>query len=357
MRLLHTALTLFPLLTTFTTAWTPQDHEIFRLRDELTAAEGLDKTFYSFLGAKPSATLDDINKAYRSKSRTLHPDKAIPALIAKRSIPQPSSSKEKAEGKKPGAKVTKGPTQKERTQITREANERYARLGVIANILRNGESRERYDYFLSNGFPRWRGTGYYYERFRPGLWSVLVGLLVVFGGAVHYGAMYLGWKRHREFVERYIAHARKMAWGNESGVPGVPDVSAVVGSQAVTSGLSTPAGASEAEQSDSGATMPSNRRQKRIQDKENKKNSAKEAAKAARNARVGGVSKPVDGETISQSPQGARKKVVAENGKVLIVDSEGNVFLEESTEDGETHELLLDVSFTLSLLPKLDSCE
>ncbi len=27
----------------------------------------------------------------------------------------------------------------------------------------------RYDFFYKNGVPIWRGTGYYYSRFRPGL--------------------------------------------------------------------------------------------------------------------------------------------------------------------------------------------
>ena len=27
----------------------------------------------------------------------------------------------------------------------------------------------RYDFFYKNGLPKWRGTGYYYSRFRPGL--------------------------------------------------------------------------------------------------------------------------------------------------------------------------------------------
>ncbi len=72
--------------------------------------------------------------------------------------------------------------------------ERFARLGVIASILRSEDGRERsvsceitwlllgqpklmrlickirrYDFFYKNGVPRWRGTGYYYSRFRPGL--------------------------------------------------------------------------------------------------------------------------------------------------------------------------------------------
>lgn len=48
-------------------------------------------------------------------------------------------------------------------------HERFARLGVISTILRNKESRDRYDFFYKNGVPKWRGTGYYYSRFRPGL--------------------------------------------------------------------------------------------------------------------------------------------------------------------------------------------
>lgn len=334
MRLIQLTLNLF-LLQAFTIAWTPQDHEIFRLRDELVAHEGPNTTFYSFLGAPSSASLDEINKAYRKKSRQLHPDKAIPALLAKRSAPKPESSKDKDKSQaKPGVKVQKGPSQKERSQIAREANERYARLGVIANILR-GPGRDRYDHFLSNGFPRWRGTGYYYARFRPGLLSVVLGLLVVFGGAMHYGAMYLGWKRHKDFVDRYIAHARKMAWGNESGIPGL-DPSSISGSGA----------ASPPEDVDQDSGMPLNRAQKRQQEKESRK---KNNAKTAKSARSSAISRPVDGEPISQNPSGARKKVIAENGKVLIVDSEGNVFLEEQTSDGQTHELLLDVSLQVKL--------
>lgn len=42
---------------------------------------------------------------------------------------------------------------------------------------------------------------------------------------------------------------------------------------------------------------------------------------------------------------GPRKRVVAENGKVLVVDSVGNVYLEQADEEGDTHEFLLDVSY------------
>jgi len=43
-------------------------------------------------------------------------------------------------------------------------------------------------------------------------------------------------------------------------------------------------------------------------------------------------------------PQGSKRRVTAENGKNLIVDSVGNVFLEETDDDGDVHEFLIDVN-------------
>lgn len=328
-------LAILGLISPLVSAWSTLDHEIFRLNDEILKAEGPNTTFYSFLKTPPSSTHAEIIKAARARSKQIHPDKAIPALIAKRSAPKPLTPAEKA-AKKP--KVTKSLSKKEREKIIAEATSRYQRLTVVSQILK-GEGRERYDHFLANGFPRWRGTGYYYARFRPGLVSVLMGLLIVVGGGIHYAALYVGWKRHREFVERYIAHARRMAWGNDSGIPGLEDV------QRETNAVVPPSGTTEDE-----GGMALNRRQKRMQEKESKK---KDSGKAAKTARSSGISRPVDGEAIGQGSQGVRKKVVAPNGKVLIVDAEGNVYLEEQTEEGEKHELLLDVSVTRSFFNDL----
>ena len=137
-------------------------------------------TFYDLLGVKPSASQDELTKAYRKKSRELHPDKARRGFEAKRVL----------ENKKKGLKVTKPPTKKEVDAFVKDATIAYQRLSVIANILK-GPERERYDHFLNNGFPKWRGTGYYYTRFRPGLGSVLLGLAVVMGGGFHYFALLL----------------------------------------------------------------------------------------------------------------------------------------------------------------------
>ncbi|KAL8695519.1 MAG: hypothetical protein Q9218_000097 [Villophora microphyllina] len=318
MKAIYSALLFLSTLLTLVASFTPSDHEIFRLKDEITATEGDTVSFYDFVGVKQSASHDEIIKAVRKKSKSMHPDKAKQAFIASRAIPPPKK------GKKPSIHVSKPPTDKEIRDAVKKASERQARLGVVAEILK-GEGRERYNYFLANGFPRWRGTGYYYARFRPGLGSVLVGLFVVGGGLAHYGALYLSWKRQKEFVGRYVRHARKTAWGDESGVGGIPGID----------GVAAPAGSMPPPE---GSGIALNRRQKRQQERESKKE--KDSAKS-KGVRRSGTNTPMEAESVRE-PQGAKKKVQAENGKILIVDSAGNVFLEEEDEDGEKQEYLLD---------------
>lgn len=284
----------------------------------MSLSEGSDVTFYDFLGVKATATQVELSKALKQRSRTLHPDKIKQQFIAARSTATP---KKKGEKKSPGVHVSKGPSEKEINHAYKKATERYARLGVVATILQS-ENRERYDHFLANGFPTWKGTGYYYARFRPGLGSVLVGLFLVLGGGAHYGALVLGWKRQRDFIDKYIRQARKAAWGDETGIRGIP----------VADGRPAPTPAMP-EEPDNMVQM--NRRQKRQLEKGNKKEKSVKGK--------AGI-KPSDTKTSVQDagPTGERKRVVADNGKVLIVDAIGNVYLEEDDEDGNTQEFLLD---------------
>lgn len=310
------------LFAAFAAAWTKEDHEIFRVRDEVALAEGTNVTFYDLLGVKPSASQDELNKAYRKRSARLHPDKARQTFINE------YQKNNKKKGKAPGVKVAKGPSKKEIDAHMKKVTASYQRLSVIANLLK-GPERERYDHFLKNGFPTWRGSGYYYQRFRPGLGSVLAGLFIALGGGMHWFALFMSWKRRREFVQRYIRHARKTAWGDESAIQGIPGVDPV----------NTQQWDDKKEDKDSSDEfVPRNRREKRAMDKENKKGKKIQAARTARSA---GISTPVEAE-ITSGPQGAKKRIVAENGKVLIVDSVGNVFLEEETADGMKGEFLLD---------------
>ena len=277
---------------------------------------------------KASASQDEILKAFRKRSRSLHPDKAKQSFIASKATATPKR-KGNQKNKKPSVHVNKAPSEKEIQAAVKTASDRYARLGVIATILK-GSGRERYDFFLRNGFPKWRGTGYYYARFRPGLGSVLVGLFIFGGGLVHYAAMYISWQRRKEFVERYVRNARKSAWGDESGIRGVPGV------EDAMNGISAPRPSSFAQEN--GAAVL-NRRQKREQEKQAKKDE--------RNPRKGKIQRADETSTSADTeppnqPRGVRKRVQAENGKMLVVDSFGNVFVEEEDQDGKREEFLLD---------------
>ncbi|KAL4881497.1 hypothetical protein BJY04DRAFT_60181 [Aspergillus karnatakaensis] len=311
-------LVLFAALFALVAAWTKEDYEIFRLHDEVTAAEGTNVTFYDFLGTRPTANQDELTKAYRKMSKILHPDKVKRTFIA-----NTSKDKGKSQTTQKGVHVSRGPSKREIDAAVKEAHERAQRLNTVANILR-GPNRERYDHFLKNGFPTWRGTGYYYSRFRPGLGTVLIGLFLVFGGGAHYAILILNYKRQRDFVDRYIRQARRAAWGDETGIRGIGSAPAPA-----------PAPAPGPDTGDA-APVPINRRQKRMMDRENRKE--KKSAKSG--SRSTGTSTPI-GETVE--PTGERKRVIAENGKVLIVDSIGNVFLEEDSEEDGRQEFLLDV--------------
>ncbi|KAI1082925.1 hypothetical protein F5B20DRAFT_530883 [Whalleya microplaca] len=326
MRLPILSIGLLALLTPLTSAWTKEDREIFRLRDEITTHEGPDVTFYNFLGVSPSATQDEINKAYKRKSRALHPDKVKQQLTAER-------TKAKAgKKKKPGVNVTKPPTQSEIKAAIKAAGDRQARLSIITNILR-GSGRARYDHFMANGFPVWKGTEYYYSRYRPGLGTVLFGVLLVGGGGFHYLALYMNWKRQREFVERYIKFARHAAWGENLGIPGV---------DAPPAQAPPPPPPADNDQ----PPMPVNRKQRRMQERETRKESAKEGKRLGRvrgrpGQQASGSATPVP-QTQGSGPSGSKKRIVAENGKVLVVDSLGDVYLEQEDDDGNVEEFLLD---------------
>ncbi|WWC91284.1 uncharacterized protein L201_006227 [Kwoniella dendrophila CBS 6074] len=152
-------------------AWSKEDYEIFDLVSALEAAEGKGIDFYKHVGVESSATTAEINKAYRKKSLELHPDK------------------------NPGVK---------------NIQERFARLGVIAQILRSPERRERYNFFYKNGVPKWRGTGYYYSRYRPTLSHTII-FLIVLTSALHYLILNLNFRKHQRRIDYFQNAARSSA--------------------------------------------------------------------------------------------------------------------------------------------------
>ncbi|KAG0348902.1 hypothetical protein BG004_003734 [Podila humilis] len=147
-------------------AWEEGDFEIFDLVDALEKSEGPDVNFYSWMGVTQKTPKPEIERAFRKMSRTLHPDK------------------------------NKGP----------KAQERYARLASIISILRDDGKRDRYNFFLKNGVPRWRGSAYLYRRHRPGFKTVVVFLFVLASG-FQYLARYVSYlqekKRMSGMIEQY----------------------------------------------------------------------------------------------------------------------------------------------------------
>jgi hypothetical protein len=149
-----------------------------------------DASFYSFLNIEPSATQSEITKAYRKRSLELHPDK------------------------NPGVAGIQ---------------DRFARLGVITAILRDAERRDRYNvsmsmsmsptfsyadlqFFYKNGVPTWKGLGYAYSRWRPGLGLVL-SFLVFLTAGMHYVVLLMNHKRDQSRVAYFISAAQKVARG------------------------------------------------------------------------------------------------------------------------------------------------
>jgi len=241
--------------------------------------------------------------------------------------------------------VAKSPSQAEIRAAIKRAEQRQARLSIVADVLR-GPLRDRYDYFLDYGFPTWKGTEYYYTRYRPGLGTALTGVFLMFGGAAHYLALYMSWKRQREFVERYIRFARVTAWGDNLGI-NIPGIDG----QPVASQAAAPQPQQTVYQDEEGRPVPMNRKMRRMQERESRKEANKEERGSGRRAKRAQKASPAASGTATPQvrgqgagPVGPKKRVVAENGKVLVVDSMGNVYLEEEDEDGNIAEYLLDVS-------------
>jgi curved DNA-binding protein CbpA len=160
---------------TVVVAWSSEDREIFALREDVEKDIGKGKTFYDWLEILPNAKDQDIAKAYRRLSRKIHPDK------------NPS----------------------------KDADERWARLGLVNKVLRS-DRRERYDFFLKKGFPTWKGTDYYYKRYRPGLVTVAI-FLYLFLSTAQLILLRLQAARERQHMSSIIDEAKSAAW--PSGLP------------------------------------------------------------------------------------------------------------------------------------------
>lgn len=174
------------LLAALAAAWLADDYEIFELNTNVRRDLGPDTTFYLWLGLPgPAASYDEILKAYRRLLRKIHPDKVR--------IKAAGDAKKK-----------------------KKAQQRFARLLAVSAVLRDGARKERYDYFLSKGFPRYTRSGYLYSKVRPGAVMVVVGVYLALL-AVHYLAMLATRRLDRGRVQALIDEVKRAAW--PAGIP------------------------------------------------------------------------------------------------------------------------------------------
>lgn len=163
--------------------WSPLDREIFALNDQVARDLGEKTSFYDWLGVSPKSSAEEIHKAYKKLSRQIHPDK-----------------------------IARGGSKK----VYKEATERFTRLGLINKILRETDSKERYDFFLNHGFPKLKGSDYFYSRYRPGIGFVVVFLFLLIGTG-QFVAQKITAGQHRKHMQMVIDEAKSTAW--PSGFP------------------------------------------------------------------------------------------------------------------------------------------
>lgn len=141
--MLQSLITLAALPKAALSAFLHEDVKLFELRDEIMKDLGDKVDFYSWLGVKKNAKGKTIQKAFRKISRRLHPDR------------------------NPG----------------KEGTDRFARLNEVYKILRS-PVRERYDHYLSKGFPTFDSVSgeWKFHHFRPNLilTVILVALIISF---------------------------------------------------------------------------------------------------------------------------------------------------------------------------------
>ena len=142
-----------------TLAFEDDDYQIFKITDTLREVIGPKSNFYSALEVNPDADEREITKKYRKLSLAHHPDKT---------------------------------TSEESAKI-------YKALTSIVAILKNPKLRTKYDKHLKKGFPRWRGTDYYYDFFEPGIGFITVFILCAISVA-QYIIMWIFYYREKQQV-------------------------------------------------------------------------------------------------------------------------------------------------------------
>ncbi|VDP36732.1 unnamed protein product [Echinostoma caproni] len=149
------------MLTVGVSGWDSMDLQMFDLIEEVKTS------FYDYLG---SATINEIRRAYRKLSVSMHPDK---------------------------------------NHDDPDADAKFRQLVGVYEILKDPETRQRYDDVLVNGLPDWKTTVYYYRKLRRMSNLELFVLFSVLCTVVHYAVLWGVRFEKSTLLKRHKARDRK----------------------------------------------------------------------------------------------------------------------------------------------------
>ncbi|KAI3631428.1 hypothetical protein MIR68_010918 [Amoeboaphelidium protococcarum] len=129
------------------------DYRIWDLMDDMVAYFGEGKNWYEVLNVPDNAPAAEITKSYKKLSLQYHPDK----------------------------------------NDAPDADKKFKVLGGVSKILRDNQSRARYNHWLHTGIPFWRGSKFYFRK-SENLSVTASFLLVLIGAAcVQYAAQFVNY--------------------------------------------------------------------------------------------------------------------------------------------------------------------
>merc|ERR1711990_124319 len=137
--------------------------------DLFDLVEEVNENFYDFIGVSPDATEKEIKKAYRTLSKSWHPDR----------------------------------------NNSENASDNFRILAAITEILKNEENRERYDRVLVEGLPNWRSPTYYMRKLRKMSSTEVFVLVLVIATTIHYCAMWGSYLEKKMILDDHIDMASK----------------------------------------------------------------------------------------------------------------------------------------------------
>lgn len=150
--------------------WSNEDIEIFKLQSLLKQFSPVSDSFYDLLSIDSKASIKEVSKKFKKLSLKYHPDKA-------------------GNGK--------------------EANDYYEFLQLASSILRDGQKKKIYDYYLNKGFPKYIDNKWGFYKFKPGtVFAFSVVLIII--GVFHYISLLISYNSNLKRTEKLVNEIKSM---------------------------------------------------------------------------------------------------------------------------------------------------